>query len=151
MDLHQVFETAHTEHSDILDFLKIWEDALSLIASENFDERCLGLRRLHLMETNIASICNHCRQEELDPESPLFRFADAEDRSRLKDEHFRLYRANYEFRKEMELTTSSFTRELSLLGQKLLDALRDHIAYEERLLKDFEFEQSLLREAVACA
>lgn len=151
MHLRQEFENAHAEHADILDFLKIWEDALNLIASDDFDARCLGLRQLQVMEGKIAAICEHCRQEEEDPDSPLFRFAEAEDRSRLKDEHFRLYRANYEFRREMEFSTSSFTTELVLQGQKLLDALRGHIAYEERLLKGFEFEHLELPEAVAQA
>lgn len=151
MDLHQEFETAHAEHAEILDFLKIWEDALNLIASDDFDARCLGLRQLQVMEGKIAGICEHCRQEEQDPVSPLFRFADAEDRSRLKDEHFRLYRANYEFRRELGFTTSSFTAELVLQGQKLLDALRGHIAYEGRLLKEFEFEQLERPEIVAHA
>lgn len=77
MDLHQEFETAHAEHAKILDFLKIWEDALQLVASNHLDVRCLGLRHLQMMKRKIADICEHCRKEEEDPESPLFRFANA--------------------------------------------------------------------------
>jgi hypothetical protein len=147
MDPHQAFASAHIEHADILDFLDVWEDALKLIANSDCDTRCQGLRQLQAMEGKIAQICEHCHQEEEDPESPLFRFADAAERARLKDEHFRLYRANYEFRREMEFTTSSFTDDLVLQGQRLLKALRDHIAVEEELLRRFEAEH--LPEAVA--
>jgi len=147
MDLHRVFEAAHIEHAEILDFLDVWEDALKLLANNDCDTRCHGLRQLQAMEGKIAQICEHCRQEEEDPQSPLFRFADAAERARLKDEHFRLYRANYEFRREMEFTTSSFTDDLVLQGQRLLKALREHIACEEELLRRFEVEH--LAEAVA--
>jgi hypothetical protein len=40
----------------------------------------------------------------------------------------------------MEFTTSSNTTELVLQGQRLLTALRGHIAYEEGLLRRFEHE-----------
>ena len=147
MDLRHEFETAHAEHEDILEFLNNWEDALKLIADDDCDTRCHGLRQLQAMESKIVEICEHCRREEEDPASPLFLFAGAADRDQLKDEHFRLYRANYEFRREMEFTTASFTSDLVLQGQRLLAALRDHIAYEEGLLKRFEAEKSHLPEA----
>lgn len=148
MDLRHKFETAHAEHEDILEFLNHWEDALKLIAADDCDTRCHGLRQLQAMESKIVEICEHCRREEEEPESPLFLFAGAGDHDRLKDEHFRLYRANYEFRREMEFTTASFTNDLVLQGQRLLTALRDHIAYEEGLLKHFEAEKLHLPEAV---
>jgi len=151
MNLHQEFEAAHSEHADILDFLSIWEQALHLIASDDCDTRCDGLRQLQAMESKIVEIWEHCRKEEDDPHSPLFRFAQPADRERLKEEHFQLYRANYEFRREMEFTTSSFTGDLVLQGQRLLSALRDHIAYEEELLRRFEHDPSHLVEAVAHA
>jgi len=149
MDLRQAFESAHTEHAEILEFLNTWEDALKLIADPDCDVRCHGLRQLQAMESKIVEVCDHCRQEEEDPDSPLLRFAEAADRARIKDEHFRLYRANYEFRREMEFTTSSFTDDLVLQGQRLLKALREHIACEEEMLRRFEIEQLHLPEAVA--
>jgi hypothetical protein len=149
MDLHREFEGAHAEHADILEFLNIWEDALKLIASDDCDTRCHGLRQLQAMEGKIVEIWEHCHKEEDDPAAPLFRFAEPADRERLKEEHFRLYRANYEFRREMEYTTSSFTGDLVLQGQMLLAALREHIAYEEELLRRFEHDQLHLHEAVA--
>jgi hypothetical protein len=151
MNLHQAFESAHAEHAEILQFLNTWEDALKLIADPDCDVRCHGLRELQGMESKIVEVCDHCRKEEEDPDSPLLRFAEAADRARIKDEHFRLYRANYEFRREMEFTTSSFTDDLVLQGQRLLKALRDHIACEEELLRRFEIEQLHLPEAVAQA
>ena len=141
MDLQQQFEAAHAEHADIMEFLNTWEEALCLIACDNYDMRCHGLRQLQAMEGKIVEIWEHCHKEEDDPESPLFQFAEPAERDRLKKEHFRLYRANYEFRREMEFTTSSFTGDLVLQGQKLLAALRVHIDYEEELLRRFEHEQ----------
>lgn len=141
MDLHQQFEAAHEEHADIVEFLNEWEEALKLIASDDFDTRRHGLRELQGMEGKIVEIWEHCHKEEDDPEAPLLRFAESADRERLKEEHFRLYRANYEFRREMEFTTASFTGDLVLQGQMLLAALREHIAYEEELLRRFEHEQ----------
>jgi hypothetical protein len=138
VDVRHEFEAAHNEHEDILEFLTVWEDALELIASNDCDTRLKGLRQLQGMEGKIVEICEHCRREEEDPDSPLFRFAAEEERSHMKEEHFRLYRANYEFRREMEYTTASSTEELVLQGQTLLAALREHISYEESLLKQFE-------------
>jgi hypothetical protein len=149
MDLHQEFEAAHAEHADILDFLNTWEQALDLLASDDCDTRCHGLRQLQAMEGKIVEVWEHCHKEEEDTEAPLFRFAEPADRDRLKEEHFRLYRANYEFRREMEFTTSSFTEDLIQQGQKLLAALREHIAYEEELLSRFEHDALHLPELVA--
>lgn len=141
MDLQKAFQEAHEEHADILEFLKIWEEALHSIASEDCDTRCTGLRQLQGMEGKIVEIWEHCHKEEEDPEEPLFQLASPPDRERLKEEHFQLYRDNYEFRREMEYTTSSFTGDLVLKGQRLLAALRAHIAYEEELLRRLEHEQ----------
>lgn len=149
MDLNRAFQEAHEEHAGILEFLKIWEKALQLIASDDCDTRCMGLRQLQAMEGKIVEIWEHCHKEEDDPEEPLFRFAAAPDRERLKDEHFQLFRENYEFRREMGFTTSSFTRDLIQKGQGLLEALRAHIAFEEELLRRFEHEQEELAVAVA--
>jgi hypothetical protein len=149
MDLHQEFESAHAEHADILEFLNTWEDALRLIGSEDYDTRCHGLRRLQAMEGKIVEIWEHCHKEEDDADSPLFRFAQAADLERLREEHFQLYRANYDFRREMEFTTSSFTGDLVLQGQRLLTALRNHIAFEEELLQHFEHDSLHQGEAVA--
>ena len=144
MPLNRTFQEAHEEHADILEFLDIWEKALQLIASDDCDTRCVGLRQLQAMEGKIVEIWEHCHKEEDDPEEPLFRFASASDRERLKDEHFQLFRENYEFRREMGFTTSSFTRDLVFKGQQLLGALRAHIAFEEELLRRFEQEQGEL-------
>jgi hypothetical protein len=141
MDLQRNFDTAHREHQEILEFLNLWENALKLLDRSDLDLRCEGLHQLQNMEERIASICDHCRREEEDPDSPLFRFAQEADRGRMKDEHFRLYRANYEFRRELEFTTSSYTEDLLILGQKLLVSLRGHITYEDGLLKRFEADQ----------
>lgn len=149
MDLHRAFQEAHEEHADILEFLTIWEEALQVAASDDCDTRCTGLRQLQAMESKIVEIWEHCHKEEDDTEAPLFRFASPADRARLKDEHFQLYRDNYEFRREMEFTTSSSTEELVLKGQKLLAELRAHIAFEEDLLKRAEHQQSELTLAAA--
>lgn len=138
MELRQKFEAAHTEHAEILEFLNIWEKALDLIANEDCDARCMGLRQLQRLEERIAGVCEHCRKEEEDPESLLSRFTPKAEQQRLKEEHAMLERANFEFRREMEFTTSSHTEELALQGQGLLAALRGHIAYEEELLRRFE-------------
>jgi hypothetical protein len=141
MDPQRVFQEAHAEHADILEFLNIWEEALKLIESDDCDTRCTGLRHLQAMEGKIVEIWEHCHKEEDEPDSPLFHFASPPDRERLKEEHFQLYRDNYEFRREMEYTTSSFTGDLVARGQRLLTALRAHIAYEEELLGRLEHEQ----------
>lgn len=141
MTLQHQFECAHVEHTEILEFLKVWEDVLNLLDSQDSDTRHRGLRLLQSLEGKIVEICSHCRQEEEDPESPLFKFAESADRGRMKDEHFRLYRANYDFRTEMQFATVSNTAELVSQGQRLLASLRGHILYEEGLLKRFEKEQ----------
>jgi len=149
MDLHEEFESAHREHDEILEFLEGFEKELRLLEDDDSDIRHVGLTRLRSMEERIADICEHCKREEEDPDSPLFRFAQESDRGRMKDEHFRLYRANYEFRREMEFTTISYTDDLVLLGQKLLSTLRGHILYEEGLLKRFEKDRAFSAFAVA--
>ena len=147
MDLRQQFELAHAEHANILQSLTAWENALNLLSSDDYDTRCLGLSQLRALDGRIAEICEHCRREEEDPNSPLSQFAEPADRERMKDEHFGLNRANYEFRRDLEFTTASFTYDLVLRGQELLTALLDHIAYEEGLLRQFEAEHLQLAEA----
>ena len=149
MDLHREFEAAHAEHADILEFLNTWEAALHLLESDDCDIRCDGLRRLQGMEGKIVEVWEHCHKEEDEPDSPLFRFAKPTDLDRLREEHFQLYRANYDFRRELEFTTSSSTGDLILQGQRLLSALRDHITYEEGLLQ--RFERDLLHQGEALA
>ena len=133
----------------MLEFLNIWEEALNVIASEDCDTRCTGLRQLQAMEGKIVEIWEHCHKEEDDPEGPLFQLASPADRERLKDEHFQLYRDNYEFRREMEFTTSSFTGDLVAKGQRLLAELRAHIAFEEELLRRLAQEQAQMELAAA--
>ena len=149
MSLFEQFEHAHAEHAEILEFLKVWEDSLNLLTSNDSETRHQSLRFLQNLEPKIADICEHCRREEDDPESPLFRFAESADRGRMKDEHFRLFRANYDFRTEMQFATVSSTAELAQQGQRLLAALRGHILYEEGLLKRFEQEQLAVPELAA--
>ena len=149
MDLQHQFKSAHKEHEEILKFLDAWEAVIQLLGHEDSEERLRGLKQLQGMEPKIAEICEHCRREEDDPESPLFLLAEAADRGRMKDEHFRLFRANYDIRTEMQFATVSSAAELVLQGQRLLAALRGHIVYEEGLLKRFENDQLHLVAAVA--
>jgi len=149
MNLFDQFEHAHAEHAEILEFLKVWEEPLNSLVSLDAETRRQSLRFLQKLEPKIADICEHCRREEDDPESPLFRFAESADRGRMKDEHFRLFRANYDFRTEMQFATVSSTAELAQQGQRLLAALRGHILYEEGLLKRFEREQLAVPELAA--
>jgi hypothetical protein len=140
MDLQSELVNAHKEHEEILGFLAAWENTLDQAASEDYEIRLRGLRQLQGMEGNIAAICDHCQEEETSG-SPLFVFTADAERTRLKDEHFQLHRANYEFRQEMEFTTASHTEDLCSQGRSLLAALRQHIAYEEELLKRIEADQ----------
>jgi hypothetical protein len=70
------------EHSDILQFLEKWEDALSLIASKDDVQRTKALSDLREMESELQAIRNHCNSEERNLESPY--------RSYLKKEQFHI-------------------------------------------------------------
>ena len=137
MDMRDELETLHKEHQEILRFLAAWEDALTLAASDDYEIRWRGLRQLQEMTGAIAEICEHCRREEENTDSP-FLFLEEAARTQLRDEHTQLQRANYEFRRELEFTTASLTGDLCRQGQHLLTALRQHMAYEEGLLKRIE-------------
>jgi hypothetical protein len=132
-------ETLHKEHEEILRFLTAWEGALAQAASEEFEICRRGLEQVQRMTGQIAEICEHCRREEEYSDSPLLLVEEAA-RSRLRDEHAQLHRANYEFRRELEFTTASFTGDLCRQGRHMLSTLRRHIAYEEGLLKQLEAE-----------
>jgi hypothetical protein len=58
MDLRQEFENAHIEHEEILEFLNDWEDALRLIADDDCDTRCHGLRQLQAMESKSSTFAS---------------------------------------------------------------------------------------------
>lgn len=135
MDIRHELEMLHKEHEEILRFLDAWEDTLVLAASDEYTIRWRGLKQLQGMTAEIAEICEHCRREEEDADSPLFLFLEDAARTQLRDEHVQLQRANYEFRHELEFTTASLTGDLCLQGRHLLAALRQHIVYEEGLLK----------------
>ena len=139
MDLRNQLERFRKEHDDILRFLKDWEDALTLASSDDEPSRCRGLAELREMEQKVADIREHCREEERSVDSPFQIYLDDHALEHLRHEHDRLEQFADGYTSELKyLTTPPPTDQLVMLGRRLLDHLRHHIAYEEGLLKQIE-------------
>ena len=139
MDLRIQLQRFRQEHDDILRFLREWEGALNLAASETIELRRKGLAQLIEMESKLAEIREHCHDEEESIDSPFQLYLDDAALEHLRQEHDLLDRLSEGFRSELRLlTTPPPAGELAGMGLRLLEQLRHHIAFEEGLLKQIE-------------
>jgi hypothetical protein len=136
MDVRGPLSQFHEEHREILELLKEWEAALELAASEDKADRCRALNQLREMEPQITAISEHCAEEE--------HSADSAFRLHLEDEAFQRLRAEHDVLDEFSdayldelryVTTPPPAGKLISLGQRLVAQLRQHVGFEEELLK----------------
>ena len=136
MQLRTEIDHFHQEHQGILDLLRDWEQALALAASEDKAERCRGLEQLRKMEPCIVEISQHCREEEQSADSVFRLYLDDASLQQLQAEHFLLEGFHQAYLEELRyVTTPPPSERLVNLGRKLVAQLRQHIGYEENLLK----------------
>lgn len=126
------------EHDEILRFLREWETALQFAASAADADRREGLTRLRHMEKTLLAIGEHCRAEEESVESPYNLYLEDSELQHLQEGHELLTQATQNYLRELTFATTLRTNELVALGQRLLEQLRHHIAFEEGLLKQIE-------------
>ncbi len=139
MELRNQLQHFRQEHHEILRFLRDWDEALQLAASEKTDERRKGLAQLLEMENKLIEIREHCREEEHSVESPFQLYLDDGAFEQLRREHDLLEQLTEGYRSMLRLLTEPPPAQgLLRQGQRLLGQLRHHIAFEEGLLKQIE-------------
>ena len=139
MDLRRQLEHFRSEHDEFLCFLKEWENALTLAGRDVPETRCQGLSKLRDMEKKLVEIREHCRKEEHEVDSPFQIYLDDHALEELRREHDLLEQLTEGYRTELQVVTMPPpTTDLVGLGQRLLEQLRHHIAFEEGLLKQIE-------------
>jgi prefoldin subunit 5 len=139
MDLRNALERYRREHDEILRFLREFEAAVRLTGEKADEKRCQGLAQLRAMESRLAEIREHCREEEENLDSPFQLYLDDSAMEHLQQQHELLEQLMASFRGTLRtLITPPPTEELVGLGHGLLENLRRHIAFEEGLLKQIE-------------
>lgn len=139
MDLREPLSHYHEEHREILAFLRRWEQALDLAASEDREERCRGLAELRAMEPRIAAISDHCDEEEQSADSAFRLYLDDAAFAQLRSEHEVLEEFSDAYLEELRYVTAPPPAgRLVSLGRRLIGRLRAHVAFEESLLKKIE-------------
>jgi hemerythrin-like domain-containing protein len=138
MEVNRQLGKVRSEHDEILQFLITWKSALERAASHDWDVRCHGLEQLHEMDGEIAEICEHCRREEEEIESPFLLYLEPKSLKELRKEHRRLRSVIGDFRGELKRVTASRTADLIALGSNAIEEIRKHVAEEEALLTEIE-------------
>jgi hypothetical protein len=139
MDLREPLSHYHEEHREILEFLRRWEQALELAASGDKKERCRGLAELREMEPRIAAISEHCEEEERNADSAFRLYLDDAVFEQLRAEHDVLEEFSDAYLEELRYVTAPPPAgRLVSLGRRLVAQLREHVAFEENLLKKIE-------------
>lgn len=136
MNLRAPLRHFHEEHAEILEFLNDWEQALRLAASEDPEQRCDGLRRLREMRGRLSGIQRHCQEEEQSTRSAFRLYLDDEMCAQLRTEHDALEQLSDDYLEELEAVTAPPPAgQLVAVGHRLVEQLRRHIAFEEKLLE----------------
>lgn len=146
MDLRTQVTYFRKEHQDILTFLASWEHAVSQVASGQDAERLKGLADLRSMEPQLAAIEGHCRSEEKNVESPYSLYLEDAQLEELKKEHDQLRRFLQNVLFALRFATLAHVEEVAQLGRELLQFVRSHIAYEEKLLAQIEQGRAAVKE-----
>jgi hypothetical protein len=126
------------EHGEISQFLVAFESALTLTASGEDEARLTGLARLREMTEQSAHLRESCRQDAEVFGSSVFLLANDTERTLWSQSLLHLERASFEFRKELDFATTLSVDPLVAQGQRLADSFRQHLVYEEELLKRIE-------------
>lgn len=138
MDLRLILDRFRKEHEEIWCFSNRWEAAINSTASANEGQRWTGLAQLRAVEKELLRIRDHCRAEELDPESPFLLYLKDADWEELRNQHELLERRIGDFNSELLFATTERTEQLVHLGRQLLHLLRQHIGFEDGLLKQLQ-------------
>ncbi len=131
-------EVLHEEEEEMSRFMTPFETALELAGRDDDESRLLGLQRLHEMAEQNAKIREHCHLGSQALDSSPFLFVDNKEWARLRQSYLELERASFEFRRELVFTTTLSTENLVARGRRLIAVLREHLGYEEELLKRIE-------------
>lgn len=138
MDPRDTVQRFRREHDEFLRFLELWESALERAASDHPETRRCALHELVELDHFLAALPEHCREEERE-DARLQLYLDDADFDQMRQQHALLEGLAAAFRSELRaLTTPPPGKELAAHGRELLAHLRQHIAFEEKLMQEIE-------------
>ncbi|HEV2386820.1 MAG TPA: hypothetical protein VGS20_06140 [Candidatus Acidoferrales bacterium] len=126
------------DHEEISQFLAAFEGALKLTASGEDEARLAGLAWLREMTEKSAHLRESCRHDAEMLGSSVFLVADDTERTLWSQSLLHLERASFEFRKQLGFATTLSIDPLVAQGWRLAASFRQHMGYEEALLKRIE-------------
>ena len=139
MSLREQLAHFRKEHDSFLLFLREFENALYLAGDREEARSEMCVRLLRALEPRFAEIRRHCREEERALEAPSRQLVDDEAMDRLHTDHELFEKLVAGFRMELRRVASPQPPdELFANGRSLLGHLRNHIAFEEGILKQVE-------------
>lgn len=145
MDVGTRLDYFRKEHHDFLHFLDEWEMALKLTSSEDERESVLGLERLRELAPQLRALQDHCASEERNIEGPYHGYLEKGQIETLHTEHEHLTRFLNDLFTELRFATLYQTEKARAAGRHVATFTRQHIEFEEQLLK--EIEENLAHEA----
>ena len=145
MDVATQLDYFRKEHNDILHFLEEWARALDLVTSRDDERRLRGLNELRAIEPDLLAVRDHCSAEERSVEVPYRSYLEKSQLEKLTSEHQEIGKLVQDILVELRFATVDQIEGIRNSGRQLSSVIRDHIAYEEKLL--MEIEQGLATEA----
>ena len=134
MVLHQHLQHLRKEHKELLQVADAIEGVVGTAAKTDFAERSTCLAKLRSLNKGLADIVKHCHTEDRLIETAYHEYLRPDEWARTNSEHERIIRTVTNFREELKFVTADRTMAMILPGLDVVNLLRAHIAFEEKLL-----------------
>jgi len=138
MDVKTELEFFRKEHVELLRFLDQWARALDLLESPEDGPRLQGLTELRELESELLAVRGHCYSEERRLESPYGAYLKRDEAAKLAEDHRELGRQIQDMLVVLRFATIDQTEGIPARGKQLGEFIRQHLAFEEKLLRDLE-------------
>ncbi len=138
MDVNMEFDYFRKEHTELLQFVDEWDRAVEHLASPEDVERLRGLTQLRELETDLLGLRGHCLSEERHLEWPYRAYLHREEIDKLAEDHRELGRQVQDMLLVLRFATIDQTEGIPAQGKKLEELIRQHLAFEEKLLTEIE-------------
>ena len=134
MALRDRIKYLRKEQHELLHLADRVEKLLESASKNDFAEHQKSLSELILLEPGFAGIVDHCHPENRIVESTYREYLQPDECARIVTEHEQIIRAVTNFGEELKFATADRTEAMILPGMDVVNQLRSHIAYEQKLL-----------------
>ncbi len=142
MVLRQHVKHLRKEHKELLHVADAIEDVLDQASKNDFAERSSCLPKLRSLKRGLVEIVKHCHTEDRLIETAYHEYLRPDEWARSNSEHEQIIRNVTNFREELKFVTADRTMAMILPGLDVVNLLRAHIAFEEKLLNRLSESES---------